>query len=205
MQILEACGFQCGDREELRRADAHNLWGYYELPSVIRFNSEAMHKALGMEWKGLKNDWELLPNPEQVHALFCYRVLKDLIPRGNRVAVKDPRFCLTLGLWARQLLDHDVRLIYCARGEEETAKSWHKAYGVPADKALELIRERQHALERWIDLYGIPHEVVLYENWFENPLYNALKISHLIDQPLSSHVLGVVKDRADFEKQHTNP
>jgi len=198
MQVLDACGFECGNRHALMTTDARNPWGYYELPPVIRFNSEAIHKASGLEWKGLENDLLLTPSLEQVHGLFCQPVLKDLIPKGDRVAVKDPRFCFTLGMWVRQLLDHDVRLIYAARGEPETVESWHRAYGIPKDKALELIRARQKALQEWIDLCRIRHTVVLYENWFENPSYNALKISHLIDyELLPAEVLGVVENRTN--------
>ncbi|HQQ01213.1 MAG TPA: peptidase dimerization domain-containing protein, partial [bacterium] len=136
-------------------------------------------------------------NPEKVLKAF-QKFVKDLIPKGDRVAVKDPRFCFTLGPWVQQLSEHDVRLIYAARGEPETVESWHRAYGIPMDKALGLIRARQKALQEWIDLCRIPHTVVLYENWFENPCYNALKISHVIDfELLPAHVLGVVKDRTN--------
>lgn len=196
MQVLDACGFECGNRTSLMIADKRNPWGYYELPEVIRFNSELIHKASGIPWKGLENDLWLTPSLEDVNRLICQEVLRDIIPRGERVAVKDPRFCFTLGPWVQQLSEYDVRLIYTARGEHETCESWHRAYGIPMDKALGLIRARQKALQEWIDLCRIPHTAILYENWFENPSYNALKISHVIDTEICpEHVLNVVRER----------
>ncbi len=196
MQVLDACGFECGTRSELMIADARNPWGYYELPGLIRFNSELIHKAAGVDWKGLEDDLWLTPTLQQVHGLFCQPVLKDLIPKGDRVAVKDPRFCFTLGLWVRQLPGYDLRVIWSDRCEPEAVESWHRSYGVPKDKALELIRARRCAFSDWMNVCRIEWRAILYEDWFENPSHNALKISHLIGQEiLPEQILSVVKDR----------
>src|SRR2546428_275536 len=98
--VLSDNGFWVGEEEDLLAPSTANEKGFYEDLGIVNLNDRILHEAGG--------SWDV-PPPEEIVATVgqafrpeISQKLKELTKRRQRVALKDPRFCLTLESWVRE-------------------------------------------------------------------------------------------------------
>ena len=146
---LHAGGFSFG--ENLLAAQAGvNDEGFWEDSDVVSLN-EALLANLGGSWFSVPDaiittDWDSAEFEEHRRAAM------ETLSRGfggDRAAVKDPRFCLTLPFWLSccAQLGIDRRVCVTARSALEVACSLEKRDGFPLGYGLRLFESYQSNLE----------------------------------------------------------
>lgn len=131
--VMEALGVDFGPHDAFYAADEWNERGYYERTDVIDLNSELLTGSprttgtLAALWSQVR--YLALPSPASVRrrAAKLEPRVRSLAERLGPIAVKDPRFCLTMGAWQPYVTSTVVVL----RHPFEVAQSLHRRQRVP--------------------------------------------------------------------------
>lgn len=185
MQVLHAGGFDCGSG--FIADNENNPRGYFELKAVMSFNISLIKQATGDE-----ESLYPIPNTDDIQKCIGTSIPIEFPPHD--FAVKDPRFSVTLPVWASYLKQLDCRILFCRRNPEAIAESMARAYHLDLPTSREIIREYIRQAEENIARYDFPHVDVIYEDWFSNPTANMERIESLIGRKLEidlSEVLDI--------------
>jgi GT2 family glycosyltransferase/glycosyltransferase involved in cell wall biosynthesis len=142
-ELLQDVGVHLGLAEELLPAAGDNPRGFFEHAGVKSINDAVLAK-LGGSWDAppsLSPRWFADPRlaPQRARARDLLTQMAADAPGDRLVAVKDPRFSLTLPFW-RELVDI-VHVVHCLRAPCDVASSLQRRNGFE--------RPRSEAL--WID------------------------------------------------------
>lgn len=164
-QMLGAAGLHLGLAEELLPASADNPDGYWEHAGFHRLN-ESVLAELGGGWDLpplVPERWRDRPEVEQ-YAADAQRLIggfKGKEPWGW----KDPRTCLTFGLW-RELIP-DLKAVICVRNPLEVALSLNRRGMFSYTTGLELWRTYN---ERILATTTVEHRIITnYDAFFTRP------------------------------------
>lgn len=130
---LEALGVDFGPHDAFYGADQWNERGYFERNDVVDLNSRLLTgfpRTQGKVTSLLSQLGYLLaasPAGVQRRSRRLAPEIADLAARLDGIAVKDPRFCLTLDAWERYVTSS----IICLRHPAAVAKSLHRRQRVP--------------------------------------------------------------------------
>lgn len=136
--ILEALGVDFGNHDAFYAADQWNEHGYFERCDVIDLNSRLLTgfpRTQGQPEAILSQVRYLLdPSPAAVErrAGRLASEVRHLAATLNDLAVKDPRFCLTMPVW-RESVTHTV---VCLRHPGSVARSLKRRQRIPAHIAF---------------------------------------------------------------------
>lgn len=156
--ILEALGLDLGDPRAFYGADQWNERGYYEREDVIDINSRILTgfpRTRGAVTSILSQIRYLTMPSQQAIDRRAGRLgdqIAQLAHELRGVAVKDPRFCLTLRAWEPFVSS----VVVCLRHPDPVARSLHRRQRIPRKLAL---RFWDYHAEGLLDL---PAEEVLY-------------------------------------------
>ena len=130
---LEALGVDFGPHEAFYGADQWNERGYFERNDVVDLNSRLLTGFPRTQGKATsllsQIGYLLIASPAGVRrrAQRLAPEIAELAGRLDGIAVKDPRFCLTLDAWEQ----HVTSSIICLRHPAAVAKSLHRRQRVP--------------------------------------------------------------------------
>ena len=135
---LEALGLDFGDHDAFYSADQWNERGYFERVDVIDLNSrlltgfERTHGGVASLLSQVR--YLTLPSPRAIErrARALANDIAALAQTLDGIAVKDPRFCLTLGAWQ----EHVTASIVCLRHPMAVARSLRRRQRVPLPLSL---------------------------------------------------------------------
>jgi hypothetical protein len=138
-KIVHELGGYLGDPEELLPPSHDNLDGFCERFDVMQINDELLD-SVGANWHSPPKDglnfWQKGFSSDRLKIVERARqVIRKLEPHALW-AIKDPRFCLTLGLWGRLL--PNAKYVVCLRNPYEVAQSLNKRQGFDEDYSLML-------------------------------------------------------------------
>ena len=145
---LEALGLDFGEHSAFYGADQWNERGYFERNDVVDLNSRLLTgfpRTQGTVPSLLSQvRYLLLPSPKAVHrrARRLRGEMEALARSLDGMAVKDPRFCLTLGVWR----DHVSAAVACLRHPTAVASSLHRRQRVPLAMGLRFWDHHAQAL-----------------------------------------------------------
>jgi hypothetical protein len=138
-QLLRELGVYFGDPEELLPPAEDNPEGFCERYDVMDVNEYLLINA-GASWhsppSGGLNFWRRGFSDSQLTLIEQARQAIRKLNARPSWAIKDPRFCLTLGVWSR--LIPDARYLVCFRNPYEVARSLNKRQGFDEDYCLDL-------------------------------------------------------------------
>lgn len=168
--------------KNLMPANPFNEKGYFEDIRVVRLNDIVL-KSHNASWKE--------PKPVNCFNLQESKVAREIIQSLQKPlwGMKDPRFCLTLKAWWRELIlyEKDIKVIITFRSPEAIAQSLEHRDRFSERKSYELIKEYWfHLIKAIIDLQISPI-IILYENLIKNP-----------EKELSKTGLEVSKEAINF-------
>jgi hypothetical protein len=125
--FLSNCGFDFGDPRHFVDTEVHKHNPiFFELEWVNRLNDELL-AAVGAEFKtGCPPEASAYESPRLDE--FARRAASHIAaewPNGQRIGLKDPRFCFTLPLWRRVLsgMGYQVALVWSLRSPAATIAS----------------------------------------------------------------------------------
>lgn len=130
---LEALGLDFGDHAAFYGADQWNQRGYFERTDVIDLNSRLLTgfpRTQGRISALLSQMVYLLPpSPRTVHRRACEigDEIAQLATELDGIAVKDPRFCLTMNAWRPFV----ASCIVCLRHPSAVAQSLRRRQRIP--------------------------------------------------------------------------
>ncbi len=133
--ILSRFGVDFGDPSGFYEADNWNARGYCEQRDVMDLNSvivTGFPRTTGSFARALAAaSYATMPGPERMRkrARRMERVLNRLGEKYRKCAVKDPRFCLTMGYWQEFAPIESV--IVCTRHPHETVMSLRRRQSLP--------------------------------------------------------------------------
>jgi len=121
--------------------------------------------------------------------------IRKLAAQYAEIAVKDPRFSITIGEWAKYATIG--RVLYCYRHPYEVARSLQKKFHLPLWLGYQLWHK--HVEEFLAEARGLPVVVVNYEGYFsDNPLEEIKRIYRFVgrdyDEAEARALLGRVLD-----------
>lgn len=126
-QLLHEAGFDFGDAKLFYPADQWNVKGYIEAAPIIDLNSifitgvprtkSRFHSFLS------QCVYMMMPDPARIYrrGLKYSRDIRQMGRIYDKLAVKDPRFCLTLPLWNE--FAHIEKVVVCTRHPYGVARS----------------------------------------------------------------------------------
>jgi hypothetical protein len=146
--VLNGIGLDFGPSDEFLPTDQWNAKGYFERLDVFRLNTAIItgHRSLSSHWDTpahersraqkflmaiVKARYLTMPGQGRIDRRAA-RVQDRITERSAHLqglAVKDPRFCLTLSQWSR--FGHVSKVLFCHRHPMEVAHSLHTREGIP--------------------------------------------------------------------------
>lgn len=145
---LEAMGVDFGPHEAFYDADEWNERGYFERKDVVDLNSRILTGFPRTQGRisPLVSQIRYLLVPSAAGVRRRARRLRQetvaLAKQLDGIAVKDPRFCLTLDAWA----DFATAYVVCLRHPAAVARSLHRRQRVPVKLALRFWDRHAEAL-----------------------------------------------------------
>lgn len=136
--MLEDLGLDFGEHAAFYGADQWNELGYFERTDVIDLNSRLLtgfRRTRGRISPVLSQiGYGLLPSPRAVkrRAASLESEVSELARKLDGLAVKDPRFCLTLPAWQPYV----ASLVVCLRHPAAVAQSLRRRQHIPRSVAF---------------------------------------------------------------------
>jgi hypothetical protein len=196
MAIFARKGYYVGPvkRDRYREGDEHNPFGYFEADAIVKRNA-ALFERLGFPHH---NTWLF----DRINPQIAERILytphdpidRELVESYKDIplwAWKDPRLTYTLGYWWRLMDPEAVRVILCWREPEDVKRSFERMGWAVQPDLIERVREHWEAAHKAIVEFNIPHVLVNYTDYLEEPMETAARISKLLDLDVSESDLNV--------------
>ncbi len=183
---------------DLRPGDPGNPDGYWEAEGLIERNVEVFRAA---GYAG-HNTWLFDPieaaAQERIHGLEPVAGHADFVERfqRNRPWIwKDPRLCYTLGYWWKLLDPEQTCVVLTSRDPEAIYRSflrlgWREASDEARADVFARVEDHMAAAREAIRRYGIPHEVIVYEEVADDAARIARAISELCGTDIGADDLG---------------
>jgi Sulfotransferase family len=201
-----------GKEKDLLPASDANPQGFWEHMAVVDIN-KAILNSIGLDWVSADQFDLKKIRPAQKKNLSAQ--IKEIVKNFNRHevwAIKDPRFCITLPLWKKNL--PNALIIVCVRHPMEIAKSLEKRNGIPLSVGCALWESYTRALIE--NCAGMEYLVVSYPELIDTPQIETKRIvtwlqNHNVPgiSPISAQMLQKISNprlyRQHFnEKENTN-
>lgn len=184
--------------KELRAGDEFNPTGYWEADALIKANSEIFNAA------GFKHDNTWLydsistKQASQILTLKPTASHQELVNKSDRHCPwiwKDPRLCYTLGYWWPLLNPKTTGVLFLKRDPEEIYSSflrlkWRTHSKKNKEDVLTRIQNHLEATEIALKKYNIPHVVIQYADYKNNPDETTEKLNAFFNLKLSLNDLG---------------
>ena len=126
-QLMSELGINFGEPGQFYVQDRWNQQGYYEAKPIIDINSRIVtgwprNRGRAAAWLS-KLIYLSMPSPDSIarRAVQYRESLRHICARYSQVAVKDPRICLTLGVWLD--LAPVSHVVMCLREPREVPRS----------------------------------------------------------------------------------
>jgi len=184
--------------KELRSGDEYNPSGYWEAETLIQSNAE-IFSAAGFKYD---NTWlyDSISN-EQAAAIFTLQQStnhQELVHKFNQQSPwiwKDPRLCYTLGYWWPLLDASTTGVLFLKREPKEIYNSfirlkWRSISLKDKDDVLSRIQKHLDATEIALKKYNIPHIIIHYSDYKEQPEKTVNKLNSFFDLNLNKDDLG---------------
>ena len=177
---------------DLRPADAFNPGGYWESEMLIQENAK-LFSTIGFPHD---NTWMYDPiAADQADAIASipatdrHREFVTLYDKNSPWVWKDPRLCYTLGFWWPLLNPDTTGVILLKRHPEAIYRSfvrvkWRDPTENHKKETYERIRQHIEHAEKVIKQLNIPHVVVQYEDFKNNPATVIADLNRLLDLDL---------------------
>ncbi len=184
--------------KELRKGDEYNPSGYFEAEPLTKSNA-AIFKAAGFEFD---NTWLYKPITDtQANTIFNLPHLqsdRQLVARYNEHSPwvwKDPRLCYTLAYWW-PLMDHsNTVVLLLKRDADEILQSfrrlkWRRHTTEDKQDVYMRITGHMNFVEQTIKYFKIPHIVIDYASYANEPEITAQRMKDFFGLPISAEELG---------------
>lgn len=213
---LSECGFSFG--ENLIPEASENIRGFYERQIVCSLHDELLYN-LDSSWFGLAplpEDWITRDASRKVKKRLTL-VLKKMLTRSDRPAIKDPRLCRLFPIWEEICctLGIEVRIIRVLRHPMEVAASLQKRnaflptasfrlYTIYMMEAEAHLQDHDVATVFYEDLIEDPRKTMasLYLNITGTNLNQTTHINYGIDFSLYRNKSGEVSFSPEFMKYY---
>lgn len=201
--MLSACGLWLGSDDRLMPAHPDNPDGYFENLDVVALN-DALLKELGGSWNTLPQtpDGWLDSGPIEVLQARSSTLLNTLeqSATGRPWGWKDPRTCVTLPFWQRQLTG--LKAIVCLRNPMAVARSLNRRDSLALCQGLELWRTYNQRL--MANLTPGQFIVTHYDAWFNAPEDELRRLLgfldwHVTDETITAAIRAVNPDHRRYE------
>ena len=177
--LLEKCGYSIGSSHEMlnkNKSHPDNIKGHFENLGVYTINEAILRQAGGT--------WENPPSPESIE--LTGKDAREHIEHFSRIfngsVIKDPRLCLTVGLWKKCSPNLEA-VIHCFRHPLSVASSLHKRDGMPMEKGLSLWYEYNRRLLN--EKSGGKYCLIDFDRVSENPSGEVQKLLLALNSPLT--------------------
>ncbi|MCP4268494.1 MAG: hypothetical protein GY777_23435 [Candidatus Brocadiaceae bacterium] len=158
--LLELCGFSLGQSKKVyREKKSDNQKGHFENSYVVLANEYILKNSGG--------SWCKPPKPEYITEVGRMRkkIFSDFPKNFDGNIAKDPRMCLTIGLW-KQYCPIVENIIFCLRNPISVAKSLQQRNSIPTDYGMNLWY--MYVSRFFQDIGKTPIVIVDYDNLQEN-------------------------------------
>jgi hypothetical protein len=182
--VISELGFYFGDPARFVDPVTHP-WNpiFFELQPLNDLNDE-MAKALGVDY--LNFDWLPLKDDYSEELIFGFeervdRFLETEFGTYKKIALKDPRFCLTLPIWNSLLKRHSyaVRFVWAVRDLSSCFMS-----NKLANDTRSQLQERLVTLSSYLSAYfldGKSYFLANYDQFIEQPGISVRKLAHQLE------------------------
>jgi hypothetical protein len=166
--ILKEAGVYFGSNFIKQRAP-DNPKGFFEDKEFVSINQRILLDSGG--------DWDNPPNRIRESFLVTRRIKKFLSMWNiNRVGFKDPRCCLTIGIWRKHI--KDLKVIFVDRYIEEIAESLKKRNGFDYKKSKNICRKY---IKSFIENANVPIHFISHNRIIANPELETKKMVEFIE------------------------
>ena len=184
-RLLNLCGLYLGPDSEFASAGSDNEEGFWEHPSFVRLNEEALAR-LGGGWDlppAVTEGWELQDNLSRLR-----NDAADLIRRFGPHQIwgwKDPRNSLMLPFW--KSLVPNLKILVCLRNPLEVAQSLkERGFSSTAFSVNLWLKYSQRLLDNTRPAERV---VTHYNTYFYNPQAELQRVLSLLKIPASAEVI----------------
>lgn len=181
------------ERNFIPKASQENIKGFYENYLFRRINDRIVEKC-----GYIIKSWNI--NIPQIRASFLSKHrMRAILRRYNRKydkwGWKDPRTCLTLGLWLREIekldLIYSCKLIFIMRDPHSVAHSMNKRGNTSFENALKLwLKYNEYAMKSIEARFHDRAHYLTYEDLCNNPMKTSRSIFEFIEHPLDESVVS---------------
>jgi hypothetical protein len=197
---------------------ANNEERFSEHPKLVEINEriiDAMYTDLNHPYKDFitkrPGGWFVTPPPDGWEKWLFeddHPELRDLIQEGEKGLpriLKDPRWSLTLPLWARYAVTLPRNIIYLTRDIDQAVQSWVLGRFEHYDKGIECLEVRHNILERSLDEYayrGIPIHKFKYPDFIRRPKPIVAALTDIMkeDRRLIAKIVMTIRDKAQLHR-----
>ena len=180
------------EKNLIPKPSQENIKGFYENYLFRRINDHIVEKC-GYAIKS----WDTKVPQMSANFLTRYRmrrILKQYNERYDKWGWKDPRTCLTLGLWLKEIEKLDFsgkcKLLYIMRDPYAVASSMVKRDNTNFENGLKLwLVYNQYALAA-IDSFNISTHYLTYENLIKNPIETSQSFSSFLEHPIHENTVN---------------
>lgn len=212
--VLSALGLDMADRVAppgLAAPAADNQRGHWERWEIVDFHD----RILGLFNRGYYTPFHDFPLPvawwADPRVAGIRREIADFLEQRmgrGRFGFKDPRTVRLLPIWHQiaNELGLAPKIVFCLRNPAQVARSLQAREGLPADSGE--YRWLTYIIDFFRNIRDIEFCTIEYEDWFEEPSPNLLKLRQFLDlpmQPADSDVDLAIGDIIAPELRHDDP
>ena len=187
---LHAAGVKMGPLSEFIGPHPSNEKGHFENLRIVNIN-DAILRYNRSTWNNVIGPVKAVPK------MFGETVNELVREHGTDIVVKDPRFCLTIGVWKDHLASLVNKVIIVVRNPVECAMSLQHRDGMSMDDAFFLWN--RYIRDLLAHTAGLPRHFIAYEELLGDPksvLMKALSfVGGAVPQPCFEAACGFVEGR----------
>jgi hypothetical protein len=184
------------DNNFIPKSSQENIKGFYE-NYLFRMLNDNIAEKCGYRIKSWQTNIPKM-NSNIFQKYRMRRILRDYNKKYPKWGWKDPRTCLTLGLWLNEItaidFSNECKILYIMRDPYAVALSMTKRRNTNFEKGLELWRlYNQRALET-IDSFRFDVQYLTYESLCSMPTETSSRISSFLEHPIDNSIAMEVID-----------
>jgi hypothetical protein len=212
--VLSALGLDMADRiapPGLAEPAADNRRGHWERWEIVDFHD----RILGLFNRGYYTPFHDFPLPvawwADPRVAGVRREIADFLEQRmgkGHFGFKDPRAVRLMPIWHQiaNELGLAPKIVFCLRNPAQVARSLHAREGLPAESGE--YRWLTYVIDFFRNIRDIEFCTIEYEDWFEEPAPNLLKLRKFLDlpmQPVDSDVDLAIGEIIAPELRHDDP